>query len=61
MGVILTVIGIGVCLVALYIAAGTIICWLLSTAGDEKMSLNGVTMRFIFTWPLFLFKGMRAT
>ena len=61
MGTILSVIGILVCIVAIYIALGTVFCWLLASAGDEKMSLNGVTMRFIFTWPLFLFKGMRAT
>jgi len=57
MTIVLTIIGIAVCIVAIYIALGTVICWLLSSAGDEKMSLNGVTLRFIFTWPFFLLRS----
>jgi len=57
MSTILTIVGILVCIAALYIAAGTFACWALSSAGDEKMSLNGVTIKFILTWPQFLFKA----
>lgn len=46
-----------ICIIVIYIAVGTGICWLLSSAGGEKMSLNGVSIRFILTWPLFLFRS----
>lgn len=57
MKTLMILVGILVFAAALYIAAGVFACWALSSAGDEKMSLNGVTIKFILTWPRFLFKA----
>ena len=56
MNTLLGIIGFVVILAAIYFAAGTIICWLVSWAGDEKMSFNGVTIRTILTWPKLFIK-----
>lgn len=40
----------------LYFAIGIFICWMVSWAGDEKFSLNGVTIKFIFRWPIMFFR-----
>lgn len=42
-------------LIALYLVIGTVICWFVSWAGDEKFSLNGVTFKFILAWPRMFF------